>query len=127
MKIYVLIIALGVLGFIGLETHEGDGFHFRAYNNTVMQYSDSMVRVPGHEECFGILYAHNKKENWFCELGVKSNSIDYFAYGDSHALSLIPALEIFGQTMNKKILFTGTSGCPPLLGIQSLRGPKKLE
>jgi peptidoglycan/LPS O-acetylase OafA/YrhL len=126
-KTIFLVIALSVLGFIGLNTYERGGLPFRSYNKTVMQYPESMVRTPRQEECFGILYAHSKKENWYCEAGVNSNSVDYFAFGDSHALSLIPALEVFGQAKNKRILFAGTAGCPPLLGIQSLRGPKDLE
>jgi hypothetical protein len=92
-----------------------------------MQYPESMARTSRQEECFGILYAHSKNHKWYCEIGANSKQADFFAYGDSHALSLIPALEVFGLAENKKILFTGTSGCPPLLGIQSMRGQKELE
>jgi len=126
-KTFFLVITLGVLGFIGLNAYERGGLPFRSYNKTVMKYPESMVTTPRRKECFEILYAHSKKENWYCEVGVNSNSVDYFAFGDSHALSLVPALEAFGQANNKRILFAGTSGCPPLLGIQSLKGPKEIE
>jgi hypothetical protein len=44
-----------------------------------------------------------------------------FAFGDSHALSLIPVLERYGTEHHVGILFAAGSGCPPLLGVQSMR------
>ena len=40
---------------------------------------------------------------------------------------MVPALELFSKENNINIQFTGTSGCPSLLGIQSMRGVSGIE
>lgn len=42
-------------------------------------------------------------------------------FGDSHALSLLPAFENVTSREGIRGVFAGTSGCPPLLGVYSLR------
>ncbi len=127
LKTFISIFILGIVGFIGLNTYERDGLPFRAFNKTVMQYPTSMVRTGRQSECFDVLYAYKKTDNWFCEIGVDFQGPSIFAYGDSHALSMLPALEYVSEDLNKKILFSALSGCPPVLGVQSMSGPKYLE
>jgi len=50
-----------------------------------------------------------------------------FLHGDSHALSLVPVLEKYAMERRINILFTGSSGCPSLLGIQSMRGETEVD
>lgn len=87
----------------------------------------SMVRSARQSECFEIPFAYRKTENWYCTLGNTNSEAKFFAFGDSHGLSLIPALEKFANATSTKIYFTGTSGCPPVLGIQSMRGAQDIE
>jgi peptidoglycan/LPS O-acetylase OafA/YrhL len=88
---------------------------------------NTIKRTDREEECFEIPYAYKTEGAWYCKLGDKSRPPKYFALGDSHALSLVPALEKFASQNKLSIEFTGTSGCPPLLDIQSMRGEIGIE
>jgi len=126
-KVATLLVLMITLGYVGYNTYQEDWFKFRLYNKRFQSYSES-IRAPDRaKECFEIPYAYKKNDGWFCNLGEISSPLRYFAYGDSHASSLIPALEEFANESKLKIQFTGTSGCPSLLGIQSMRGESSIE
>lgn len=122
----MLLPMLGV-GLVGFFTYKSDGISWRASNEKFHIYNQSIKISKRKDQCFEIPYAHKKDGDWYCELGMASAKAKYFAYGDSHALNLIPALEKFAHEKNTKILFAGSSGCPSLLGIQSLRGRKAMK
>lgn len=124
-----LFVLMGIAGVAGYGIYDKNGYPFRPTDQKLSTYVNSIKFTDRASECFEIPYAHNRSDNWFCELGSRSKNapVKYFAYGDSHALSLIPALEKFAADKNVKIHFTGTSGCPSLLGIQSMRGEAMIE
>ena len=127
LKVTVLVILMTIIGSLGYSNFSRDGLPFREFNKKLITYSES-IKVPNRaKECFEIPYAYKKNGDWFCNLGEINSSVEYFAYGDSHALSLIPALEEFAIENKLRIQFTGTSGCPSLLGIQSMRGESGIE
>ncbi len=126
-KLAVLVVLMTIVGYVGYNNFSRDGLPFREFNKKFITYSES-IKVPNRaKECFEIPYAYKKNGDWFCDLGEISSPVEYFAYGDSHALSLIPALEEFAIESKLRIQFTGTSGCPSLLGIQSIRGESGIE
>jgi peptidoglycan/LPS O-acetylase OafA/YrhL len=119
-KVCALIASMLALGFLGGSTYLTDGYQFRDINRIYNSYANS-IKVPERaSECFEIPYAYRKNDSWFCSLGNNVSSEKFFAYGDSHALSLLPALEQFAIQENINIKFAGTSGCPPVLGVQSV-------
>lgn len=127
IKATVLVVLMGLVGFVGYNTFSRDGLSFRSFNQKFISYNES-IKVPNRaKECFEIPYAYKKNGDWFCNLGGIGSPVEYFAYGDSHALSLIPALEEFAIENKLRIQFTGTSGCPSVLGIQSVRGESGIE
>lgn len=77
--------------------------------------------------CFDINYAHIGNNKWFCEIGTNSKEYSFAVIGDSHALSLKPALNEAGKKNNKKGIFAGFSGCPGLLGIDSIRSDQNIK
>jgi peptidoglycan/LPS O-acetylase OafA/YrhL len=126
-KVAVLVVLMATVGYFGYNNFSRDGFPFREFNQKFITYNES-IKVPNRaKECFEIPYAYKKNGDWFCNLGEINSPIEYFAYGDSHALSLIPALEEFAIEGKLRIQFAGTSGCPSLLGIQSIRGKADIE
>jgi peptidoglycan/LPS O-acetylase OafA/YrhL len=126
-KVAVLVVLMAVVGYVGYNNFSRNGLPFREFNKKLITYSES-IKVPNRaKECFEIPYAYKKNGDWFCNLGDISSPVEYFAYGDSHALSLIPALEEFSIESKLRIQFTGASGCPSLLGIQSIRGESGIE
>jgi len=127
IKVISLIVLMIVVGFAGYAIYKQNGFPSRPYNQKFTSYKDS-IKVPARaNECFEIPYAYKRLDNWYCSLGETNAPVKYFAYGDSHALSMLPAFEKFAFENKLGINFTGTSGCPSLLGIQSLRGQAGIE
>src|SRR5699024_1414931 len=57
--------------------------------------------------------------NWYCELGNTDADTLILAYGDSHARSMIPALDKYGEDTNTRIIFASIGSCLQLLGITS--------
>ena len=113
IKVTALIVLMTIVGYVGYKTFNSDGLSFREFNIA--------------RECFNIPYAYKKNGDWFCNLGEVNSPIEYFAYGDSHARHLIPALEEFAIESKLRIQLTGASGCPSLLGIQSMRNESDIE
>ena len=78
-------------------------------------------------KCFNINYIH-KKENQekICKIGnQKREKIDFIVVGDSHIVSYYSMLNDLANRNNKKGLFLGYSGCPPIINIYPLRGDQK--
>lgn len=119
-KIAGLCAGMVLIGAVGYATYSGALSPHTS--DAVKPYLASITTSPRKEGCFEIVHAHDTAENWFCTLGKKDAPIRAFAFGDSHALSLIPALEKLGEHKAIGIAFTGFSGCPPVLGVQSMRG-----
>jgi peptidoglycan/LPS O-acetylase OafA/YrhL len=121
----VLLLLLAFIGCVGLYAYISEGIPSRAFPTQFANYSTSLVRFNKDSECFDIPHAYETNGTWFCELGRPSDSPVIFVFGDSHALGLLPALEKYAIESKHKFLFAGASGCPPLLGIQSMRGEEE--
>lgn len=125
-----LTIFLGIMaivGYVGMIVSQREGLPFRHLNKRLDSYADSIKVSDRAGECFDIPYAYKKNGDWLCNLGEPSSPVRFFASGDSHALSSIPALENFAIKNKLRIQFTGASGCPSVLGIQSMRGDSIIE
>lgn len=61
------------------------------------------------------------REDWLCRFGAVAGRDTIFLLGDSHGLALLPAFDRAAKLSDTQVLFTGASGCPPLLGIHALR------
>ena len=118
------MIAVGVLGSVVFTR---GGLPGRAFAVTFDAYARTAAMTPREKECFDIPNAHSTTGNWYCRLGEASGPPKIVAFGDSHALSLVPLLERYGSENHLGILFAAGSGCPPLLGVQSLRDPVLMQ
>lgn len=116
-----------LIGGVGYATYSLDGVPERDIAQKFISYSKSIEVTERKSECFDRPFAYKKDGEWFCNLGDKNNKTLIFAYGDSHALSMVPALEFFAKQNDINIQFTGASGCPSLLGVQSMRGDADIE
>ena len=97
------------------------GIESRKIHQDYKIYAESLNRTE-KINCIDINEAYKLTENWYCDLGNKDYPTRLVAFGDSHALSMLPALEKFAEDYKIHIIFSSSSGCPPLLGIQSMRG-----
>jgi len=117
----VFVIIVGLIGYMG------NGFPLRFEK---MQ-----------KETFGNQFAsHNLRENcdndydekgWgiqFCTLGNKDLHVNptIAVFGDSHANALNPVFDALGKEKNKNYVHIGLGGCPPLIGVDVVRGNYEL-
>src|SRR5436190_17215604 len=116
-----------VVGVLGSAVFTRAGLPGRAFAVTFDAYARTAVMTPREKECFDIPNAHNTSGSWYCRLGEPSGRPQMFVFGDSHALSLIPLLEQYGTEHHLGLLFAAGSGCPPLLGVQSMRPPALMK
>lgn len=127
-KAIALIVPMILVGGIGYSTYGKDGLRFRAIEKSVQQYMSSSIAVSDRKNCKDLPFAYQKDGDWFCAIGdISKTSAEIFVYGDSHAHSLLPALERLGVEGNLRILFASSSGCLPLLGVKVERGESWLE
>lgn len=117
-KTISLAVLMVIVGYLGFNTYERGGLPFRAFQKQLDIYTQSMVRSNRESECFESHDTDYSNKLLSCNLGDKSIPPKYYAYGDSHSLSLLPAMEKYARNTNTNILYSGTSACPPLLGIQ---------
>lgn len=122
--ILAVLVSVATIGGVIWATQ---GFAQRAIAVHYASYADSIKITEKSAQCFDIPYAYNTENAWYCSLGDPGAQTTYFAFGDSHALSLLPALDEMGKQQGIRVLFTGTSGCPSVLGVQSMRGEKGIE
>lgn len=89
------------------------------------RYLSSISRTPHASNCFELTTGSVLPERWSCILGDEGADTWVAAFGDSHALSMVPALDQYGKSSGVRIVFAGLSGCPPLLETQPerLTGP----
>ncbi|PLW80992.1 acyltransferase [Kineobactrum sediminis] len=111
---------LGTLFFacVGFAGHSYDGVRERFSIPTSVY--DSVKRTNRLDECFGKAGIHQIKD-WYCTLGLESKPKDFVVFGDSHALSVLPAYDNVAKELDISGAFIGTSGCTPFLGIHALR------
>jgi len=114
-----IFIPLTLFSFFG---YYNQGYKFRF--NIPDTVHDSIKRSELQKLCFGKKNMHNRSD-WKCELGLKNKKTSFFIFGDSHALSFLPASEYASEKMQTKIEFTGAPGCIPFFGIHSLRADQK--
>ncbi len=118
-KTFGLLLALGFLGGAGWFLANAGIQAYSPYQHQAAHYLSTMVRSAREPECFDLPNAYRRADTWHCTLGEGSATPTVFAYGDSHAFSMLPAFEMYANKYGQRVAFLATSGCPPLLGVQS--------
>ena len=115
----LLFSTIGLAGFvfIGYQGHINEGYRDR-FDIADTVYA-SMKRSQRQSECFGKDLIQSSR--WFCYIGEGTSEPNIFVFGDSHALSFLPAIDQALSNLNKRGVFVGTEGCTPFLGIHALR------
>ncbi len=68
-------------------------------------------------------FKKNSPEIDTCFLGdPKGKNSEIAVFGDSHAISLLPAFDLIGKKIRKSIAHIGLGGCPSLLDVWVLKG-----
>ena len=117
LQIFSLALFL-MLSFVGIGSliHFNKGFEQRY--NLDSKLVATIERPSRDQECFEIDDLHKAKK-WGCNIGKKSDRIEFLITGDSHAYSLLDTFDLAAIRAEKTGFFTGTAACPPLLNIFS--------
>lgn len=121
-KVFVLVVLMAIVGYLGYKTYERDGLKFRSFN----KINDSVNSALSYDwsagfrfnECF--IYALDEKTNKFspvCGLIGSKNKPMLMIWGDSHSASLYRGFEKFGNTLGFVVSQFNASGCPPVLDL----------
>ena len=122
-----LIIFISFMYFIIISTSffifSKDGLKERVKFNLPQSIVGSFNELDSGMKCFDINYIHlEKNQKNICEIGNSNNEkIDFVIFGDSHIVSFHDLFNRLAKKYNKKGLFIGYSGCPPILDIYTLR------
>lgn len=108
----VICVSAGVFGVLT------NGFAERAMLPTGI--TQSFERTVRANACFDQAKVHERAD-WLCQLGGATAEPSFLVFGDSHALSVLEMFDSAALAENVTGVFTGASGCPPLLGIFALR------
>lgn len=111
---------VGTLFFItiGLIGKHSEGFQSRF--NVEQSVLDDLADHKLLESCAGIV----DSAGWICSLGDLKDERDlsFAVFGDSHAVSILPAFDKAARLTKAKFIYLGKNGCLPLLGIDVARG-----
>lgn len=120
-KIIIFTFVTGILLFLfqTLSNFTG-GFKFRySLPDTISQ---SLGRSQFNLNCYYQDVPINEPIK-LCDLGSPSSNPSFMVIGDSHALSLYPAINQATISNRKSGIFASKLGCPPLLDISLLGDP----
>lgn len=109
------LVGLGLAGQLLAQTQRG------GVPESVIQ---SMAVPPRSKECFDIVQAHSRPSGWMCPVNPDpQRSASFVVVGDSHALQVLETFELAARRAQRTGIFTGFSGCAPLLGVHPLTRP----
>lgn len=127
-----LAAAIGVVGIAGLGVFYGAGMPDRPaslVSAKAERYVESIRMGPlaNSRDCFNAQASMTFLERmrardalpakWYCVLGDINSKDAVFAYGDSHARAMIPALDKYGRDFHVRVVFASIGSCLPLLDL----------
>ena len=81
---------------------------------------DSEPRV---KRCLGVSIA-DVAAGHLCKIGDQAAQPSFILWGDSHADSMMPALDLAARDKGRAGLFAGNGSCPPLMGVDQTEAPR---
>lgn len=125
LKLFLATIFICALGLLAYQSILKPRYKL---SETIISAFNRTPSEEPEQNCFDI--SNNHKDNyhpWFCHLNAKGKKAKFFVTGDSHALSMISIIRKIAMENGTDILFTGYSGCPPLIGVKPLRGDQDIR
>ena len=117
-KVFIFsTFGIGMFSLLGVSIHLKNGYSDRV--SFTEELSNSFKR-PSVENCFDIPYNHSA-DQWGCVLGRDKGDINFILFGDSHSASLKIIVDERAKKLGVKVFYTGSSGCPPLIGVYPKR------
>jgi peptidoglycan/LPS O-acetylase OafA/YrhL len=116
----VSIVALGAAGTIMWVTN-GLPQRYDARTRAILAEADDSE--PRVKRCLGVSIA-DVAAGRLCKIGDQNASPSFILWGDSHADSMLPALDVSARSKGRAGLFAGNGSCPPLMGVDQTEAPR---
>lgn len=113
-------LSLVIIAGSGTFLHITKGLPTRLPSSVINLASFSDDRNERRDECFNRAVSEG-----LCSIGLASSEddpVDFLFWGDSHADAMMPGMDMAAGLVGKAGVFTGRSGCPPILGIERVPG-----
>ncbi len=109
-----LVLAMAALGLAGYSIHAASGVASHRPGSLIngkTSYVNSLVTSSVGEGCY--IYDDHPEiaDAWYCTLGDRQAGKWIIATGDSHSVSMLPALDRYGRIHDVKIVYAGGDGC----------------
>lgn len=122
LMILMLAVGLSSALIVGRQGWDDRPYSWANFSPEASVYMSSMDRSPRQGDCFnlnhkGSVFGAALPNTFYCMLGDTEALRTIVVYGDSHSLSMIPALELYGQKYGLRIIYSGIDSCLPFLGV----------
>jgi len=88
-----------------------------------LEVSESIVSINLREKCDINFDVKNGRNTEPCIIGYTNKSnLSLAIFGDSHSVTILPALDKIGKDRMEKYVHIGLDGCPPLINIDVAKG-----
>lgn len=125
VKVAVLIVLMTIVGYLGFNTYDRDGYEFRSSIKSFINNKNELVRTPSiDDEC--LKYTGLAKPLFpYCRF-TNANSDEVVAViGDSHAHAAYPGISEYLKSKGLNTVLLANSSCPPFAG--SYTGSNQVE
>lgn len=114
----MLVVLATVVGVSGLAVYRSNGAVYRPghlYVDGTHKYLNSIKRSQQAGECSRPFDSPEWPAHWNCVIGDPNANTWVGVLGDSHAISMFPALDKYGEENGVKIVYAGQNSCLGLL------------
>jgi len=116
LKTIILVFLLTIIGYVGFNIYERDGYPFRDSIKTYLNNKNELIRLPKKDETC-INYLGINPLFGYCKF-TNANSAETVAIiGDSHAHVAYPGIAEFNKNKGINTILLASSNCPSLIGI----------
>jgi peptidoglycan/LPS O-acetylase OafA/YrhL len=116
-------VSIAILGAAGAVMWATNGLpqRYDARIRTILaEANDTEPRI---KRCLGVSAA-DVAAGRLCKIGAENAPPSFILWGDSHAESMMPALDAAARDKGRAGLFAGNGSCPPLLGVDQPEAPR---
>jgi peptidoglycan/LPS O-acetylase OafA/YrhL len=124
-KVTVLVVLMTILGYVGFNTYDKDGYEFRKSIKSFVKNKNELIFTPAiDDEC--LEYTGLGKPLFaFCRFTNANSEETIAVIGDSHAHVAYPGISEYLKSKGINTVLMANSGCPPFLRVHS--GTNQLE
>jgi peptidoglycan/LPS O-acetylase OafA/YrhL len=124
-KVTVLVVLMTILGYVGFNTYDKDGYEFRKSIKSFVNNKNELIYTPAiDDEC--LEYTGLGKPLFpYCRFTNANSDETIAVIGDSHAHVAYPGISEYLRSKGINTVLLANSGCPPFLGVYM--GTNQLE